>query len=255
MLTGWVTPGLPRTGKFYNHEVYISLYFLWHIVVLHFFFGVSIFLKPIFLQTKGRKKSKSPIKSLGGSERTDKIPSTRPCCVVTPISPSVPANLLHDNLDDVTATAESNLYDAAVTDKDIQDELPTPVSSFSSLDSDETQAISSESESSVSSKSNSGSAKENRQLLTSKKTLSENEFQNLLCSPVVRPLDEDERMRRAGNAHGSPVPDIVQEYGSSIVSSSYDRIYGGYHDIVPPLQPYTRPVIFQSPLSGKFSKR
>ena len=208
----------------------------------------------IFFQTRKRNKQKVTTDTLVESTQSDKtlggqpdrVPGIRPCCVVAPIS-ATPADRApietppeDDSHGDVNITADSRVCDVEVGNIDDI----SVVSSYSSLESSDLHVIPSESESSTCSKSTSSSVSENgrREPMLSKEQLSEEDFHNILYSPVVNPLC-DERMHRVSPVLDSPDPAIVQEYGSSVVDSSFDSIYGRYHDIVPPLQPYTRPVI------------
>ena len=131
-----------------------------------------------------------------------------------------------------------------------EDDDPSKLSSHSSLDSDDTYASASEGGSRASSQSNSDTSLTDARKsspVTPMKPLSEDEFHYLLNSPVVQSMHEDVRMSRSMHSRSSSTPDIVKEYEPSVVDSIHDSIYGVYHDIVPPLQPYTRPVVFQSP--------
>ena len=207
-----------------------------------------------YFQTRERNKQKVPTDTLVESTQPEKtpgdqpvrVPGIKPCCIVAPISATPadrspietpPEDVSHGT---INITADSRV--CGVEDGNIDD--ISIVSSYSSLQSSDLHVIPSESESSTCSKSTSSSVNENvrREPMLSKEQLSEEDFHDILCSPVVEPLC-DERMHREVPVVDSPCPEIVQEYGSSVVDSSFESIYGRYHDIVPPLQPYTRPVI------------
>ena len=78
------------------------------------------------------------------------------------------------------------------------------------------------------------------------KPLTDEEFRHLLDSPVVTPLHTDVRMPRACASQPLMTDDsVVKEYAEpSVVDSCHEKIYGGYHAIVPSLQPYTKPIIY-----------
>ena len=184
--------------------------------------------------------------------------SSRPCCVVAPISPtkiSDPAKH-RDNSDanasDMHEPNGSGTLDATnpVVGPARDTGTPDTFSSYSSLDSNDIHVSSSECGSSTCSESNSDTSltdKRKSKLSTPVKPMTEEEFRDLLTSPIVTPLHEDVRMLRGG-AGQSLVTDgsVVQEYEPSVVDSCHDKIYGGYHDIVPSLQPYTKPIIYSS---------
>ena len=184
--------------------------------------------------------------------------SSRPCAVVSPTKAAVPAIPrdnwhagLNANIDDALGPNGSRTANGTFTGAESGRDAGTPDTfpSYSSIDSNDIHVNLSECGSSTCSESNSDTSlpgKRKGKLSTPMKPLTDEEFRHLLASPVVTPLHDDVRMSRVC-ASQSVVADgsVVREYAEpSVVDSCHDKIYGGYHAIVPSLQPYTKPIIY-----------